>query len=958
MRNWKKYLTAFLLVMFACGCVAVYADGDNKTVVRVGFPIQPGVSYIDERGDYAGYLVDYLNQLTLFTNWEIEYVQVEGDLDTQLSTLMDMLERGQLDMMGTMNRDPQLEKLFLYPSYSYGTTYIALAVKEGDARWIEEDFSNWDGIKVAVCPGYSDRIEQFQYYALVNDFTYETVECETYEEMVEAAKSGRADAMIQADISMTDGFRMIGRFAPMPYYFALFREDTDLLQQLNAAMTNLQLSQPNLQNELYNLYFKHPQGFTVSEEQRAFIQTMEPVRVLFAEGNAPFQYVKDGELTGFAVKYLDKFAELTGLRYEPVVVSTAEEALALIQQGEVDLIGCVATNSPLASMENVHFTVPFFNSFSVTACADPVPHTAPSELEFRTNTQLALEEIQSNDDYAARMDYYSLTYYLRKAGAYDGVVVDWANTQNFSYAVGVTDNVPSELVTLLNLYASSMSEETRQAMLYQYSSDKVEYSFLEMLAANREAIIGASVVVVLLLCIIAIYHRSRRIAHHALLTENRLMHLAMYDDMTGAYNESHFRTLLDEACSGKKSIALVAFNIRGFKYINDMFSTKRADEMLCEIKVILDAEMREGEFFCRQTADLFYLALQEQDDQTLLCRLSGLFGAIGNKAAQMLDGQPLSIYCGAVFLSHSPTPYSSSANMNFLMAALAFAKQSNCQPAYIYDESLHRKEQLHYYIETHMQSALEQEEYQLYLQPKMNLQTGCVDGAEALVRWQTKDRGMIFPDQFIPYFEENGFCGRLDIYMVEQACKKLRTWMDAGIQPIVISVNQSKSLFIKEDYVEKLLEITDKYQVSPKYIILEILEGLAFENIDTLNRTIRRLNDVGFRVSMDDFGSGYSSLNTLGKLQINELKLDRLFLKDVVNDQNGSQRNVLASIFELAKKLGIQTVAEGVETQESEDMVRAMACDYGQGYYYSKPIPAEEFQKIFLQFYANVKEKA
>lgn len=942
------YLAVFFSIVLLCGNLAAQAQNHAKTLVRVGFPIQPGISYIDERGNHAGYLVDYLHQLTLFTNWDIEYVQAEGDLDTQLETLMDMLQTGEIDMLGTMNRDEELEKLFLYPSYSYGTKYTTLAVREDDPRWLEEDFSNWDGIRVAVYPGYSDKLSQFEYYALVNDFTYELVECSSYESMVEAAKSGQADAMIQSDISLTDGFRIIGRFSPSPYYFALSRNDTGLLQQLNTAISSLRTAQPNLQNELYSLYFKHTAQFQISDEHREYIQSLDTLRVLFFEGDAPYQYRKDGVLTGFAVQYIEKFAQLTGLRYEPVVVRSSEEALPLIEQGEVDLIGCVATNSPIASVGNIRFTIPFFNSFSVTVCDNPLPHTHPANLEFRANTELALDDIQSTEGYGARMDYYSLSYYLRKEAIYDDIVVDWANTKSFSYAVGVTDGVSNELVTLLNLYASSMSEATRQTMLYQYSSDTVDYSFMEILLAYRSTILVTCLGIMLFLCAVLFYYRSKRTAHQALLAENRLTHLSMYDDMTGAYNESHFRKLLKDLCQKRTPRALVAFNIRGFKYINDTYSTKRADDMLCEIKCILDANLGEEEFFCRQSADLFYLVLREQESEYLMQRLANLFDVICAEAAERLDGHPLSIYCGAVFLASSPSPYSASANMSFLMAALAYAKQSSCYPAYLYDDTLHQKEQLHYYIETHMQSALEHGEYQLFLQPKMNLHTGHMDEAEALVRWNSKDRGMIFPDQFIPFFEQNGFCVQLDLYMVEQVCKQLREWIDDGLAPIVISVNQTKSLFIKEDYIEQLLAITQKYQVPSRYITLEILEGLAFNNLDALNATIHKLNQAGFQVSMDDFGSGYSSLNTLGKLQINELKLDRLFLRDVVHDPTGSQSDVIAAICALAKKLGIKTVAEGVETSESEQIMRSMACDYGQGYYYSKPIPAREYREKFL----------
>lgn len=173
--------------------------------------------------------------------------------------------------------------------------------------------------------------------------------------------------------------------------------------------------------------------------------------------------------------------------------------------------------------------------------------------------------------------------------------------------------------------------------------------------------------------------------------------------------------------------------------------------------------------------------------------------------------------------------------------------------------------------------------------------------------------------------------------------------MDEGIPPIVISINQTKALFVSDDYVEKLQEITAKYQVSPQYIMLEILEGLAFENSAELNDTIAQLNQAGFRVSMDDFGSGYSSLNTLGKLCIDQIKLDRMFLMDLRKEQRKAQYEVMSSIFAMAKRLGIEIVTEGVETKDEEAMILSTGCDYAQGYYYSKPIPAQEFCNIFLK---------
>ena len=210
----------------------------------------------------------------------------------------------------------------------------------------------------------------------------------------------------------------------------------------------------------------------------------------------------------------------------------------------------------------------------------------------------------------------------------------------------------------------------------------------------------------------------------------------------------------------------------------------------------------------------------------------------------------------------------------------------------------------------------------MFLQAKKDLRTGELAGAEALVRWNASDGRMIFPDQFIPLFERNGFCVKLDLYMVEQACRQIRSWMDRGIDPIPISVNQSKPLFFEPNYVQALTELVQTYGIPPRFITLEILEGLALENVDTLNEKIVLLQAEGFRISLDDFGSGFSSLNTLGKLKIDELKLDRGFLLGISSQEQGRVRIILKEIVQIARQLSISTVAEGVETAEDERLIR------------------------------------
>ena len=243
-----KRLTELILAVYIVVSIipVVHAAASGKTVVRVGFPIQRGISYLDENGDYAGYMVDYLEYLSLYTNWDYEFVTAEGDTNTQINTLMQMLMSGEIDMMGTMNYLPALEEYFLYPSYSYGTTYTSLTVLEDCAQWAEEDFSSWNGMRDASSPQLAQRMEELTQYAQLNRFTYEVVEYPNISDALQAVRTGEADVILQVDMAIMDGFRTIARFSPTPYYFALCKGNQALLQPLNSAMYQMSRTYPYL----------------------------------------------------------------------------------------------------------------------------------------------------------------------------------------------------------------------------------------------------------------------------------------------------------------------------------------------------------------------------------------------------------------------------------------------------------------------------------------------------------------------------------------------------------------------------------------------------------------------------------------------------------------------------------------------------------------------------------------
>ena len=453
-------------------------------------------------------------------------------------------------------------------------------------------------------------------------------------------------------------------------------------------------------------------------------------------------------------------------------------------------------------------------------------------------------------------------------------------------------------------------------------------------------------IISLALAIICIFSGYRQIKK----SNDNLLKLAYYDRLTGAYNMEKFNMLLDEMWDKQdKNSAVVAIDIKQFKFVNEIFGEDMANKLLYQIKTIIDKNIhKEDEFFCRENADLFFIFMREAEQQKIVDRVNVLISQIKSIVLSRHQQYPISVCCGMAFTSDFIGEKQQF--MTRVMFALNRAKLSGkSNNIKFYDLELHKTEQMQNYIESHMQEALNSGEFKLFLQPKFKLQDGSLYGAEALVRWKTNDDKMIFPDQFIPLFEENGFCTKLDLYMVEKVCKQLRRWIDKGYKPINISVNQSKLLFYKENYVERLCNITRKYNISPSLITLEILEGLALNNVDELNNKIRKLKQKGFKISMDDFGSGYSSLNTLGNIDIDELKLDKSFLMIASNTNGHRQRLIMEQIIVLAKKMNMYTVAEGVETKENEQMIKELGCDFGQGYYYSRPISAKEFGEKYMK---------
>jgi EAL domain-containing protein (putative c-di-GMP-specific phosphodiesterase class I) len=251
----------------------------------------------------------------------------------------------------------------------------------------------------------------------------------------------------------------------------------------------------------------------------------------------------------------------------------------------------------------------------------------------------------------------------------------------------------------------------------------------------------------------------------------------------------------------------------------------------------------------------------------------------------------------------------------------------------------HAREQ--HSIESGIRRALHEHEFVLHYQPKIDLRSGTVVGAEALIRWQKPGHGWIYPAQFIPVAEDTGLIVPLSKWVLGEACRQTRAWQTAGLPPIRMSVNMSPIDFRQRDFVAGVERVLEQTGLAPDWLEIEITEGVLMQNVETTMVALNRLKALGTRLAIDDFGTGYSSLSYLRRFPIDVLKIDQSFIRGLCNDSNDAA--LVSAIISLGRSLGLNVIAEGIETAEQLAFLKAHDCEEGQGYFFSKALPADDF---------------
>lgn len=424
-------------------------------------------------------------------------------------------------------------------------------------------------------------------------------------------------------------------------------------------------------------------------------------------------------------------------------------------------------------------------------------------------------------------------------------------------------------------------------------------------------------------------------------TGRSLMRQLSYDDLTGIYNKRAFSQYAHDIMVQKPDVEfeMMRFDIKRFKVINELFGEGIGDNIICYLADFLKHINISDCAYGRLHSDQFIICYPS-DDRTR----NRLISALNTMALSYSIDYRIELAFGIYRIVDRHMPITTMIDRAGI--ALSKAKNDAVTGWSEYDEAMRRLIVNEQEIINDMTNALKKGEFVVYMQPKYSLVNDSVVGAEALVRWIHPVRGLISPLEFIPVFEHNGFIFELDKYIWEETCRLLRKWLDEGCPAFPISINVSRVDFYREDFCDTIEAIVNKYDIPRDLIGLEVTESAYTDNPQQIIEITKHLRERGFKILMDDFGSGYSSLNMLKDMPVDVLKIDLKFLDS--RDENGRGGNILNSVVRMAKWLRMQVIAEGVETYQQVEFLRSIGCDQAQGYFYSRPIPVYEYEKLLL----------
>ncbi|MBD5495176.1 MAG: EAL domain-containing protein [Lachnospiraceae bacterium] len=951
----------FLVLMFVVALFTLIistgvVQGAEKRTVRVGFFPMEGYNETKADGSRTGMDVEYLNALSDYVNWNIEYVECES-----WDEALNMLLNEQIDLVGSAQYSAERAKLYQYADLASGYTFGVIAVN-GDSTLAYEDF---DAMRIAtfgVVGSYIRKDEFYEYLADHGIFYPNVKEYDNTEALHAALNAGEIDTIVHSLTEVREGQRVVGRFAPMPFYYITYQGNNDLVRELNQGIADLKMNRPGLENELMVKYYDNrlDQTILLTSSEKQYIAEKGTLTVGYLDGYYPFSYENDGAYMGLSRQMLEEVSVSTGILFNYVKMENMEEAKKALKNGGIDILSyCGEAASRMQSdgfaATKEYAQVPQViimrrndksDSISVLAVEESNASGAAVQKYIDENTRLLLYSTQleslnavlDGDADAAICDGYLAEYLLGAQFSFNRMEIRSVLSDVHSISMLVKDNEDSPLLGILNKELLEISDK----MVNDYMLQDNFYSKMSM--ANFISDHSIPIIIVVSLCAAAII----LVLFYLLRNSIRVQKLMYKDTEFNIWNLHYLRyRAAQKLAADKNSNYAVAYtDIGQFKSYNALYGWDAGQRILGIVIEMLSEEINNKNELCaRSYGSHFVLFIKYEDVEALRSRLMNIADKISARIYEKVDTH-MSLAIGVGCLENGDDDLQRALSEGIQL--VDSLKGSYGNEVQIYDDKLRAQLRETHEREKLLESVDINKDFVAYYQAKVDIRNENIVGAEALIRFKdpTADGAIRTPWFFVPYYERTGRIRDVDFFVMESVCKMLRRRIDAGGNVVPVSCNFSRMHFTEDGFPEKFVSIIDKYRIPKELIEVEITETLVVEDVQQqkVKETVDILREKGVHLSIDDFGSGYSSLGVFEQIPASVIKLDRSFLLN--NENRTRQVQIMKNIVNLAKDLNAQVVCEGVETENDTELMMEIGAYVAQGYRYCKPVPEDVFENM------------
>ncbi len=430
------------------------------------------------------------------------------------------------------------------------------------------------------------------------------------------------------------------------------------------------------------------------------------------------------------------------------------------------------------------------------------------------------------------------------------------------------------------------------------------------------------------------------------LNKKQVEYIAFHDSLSELPNRAYIRENLQQIVETMRKNnfgALVFIDVDNFKNVNDTLGHNVGDELILKVVYLLKESLKDQDILCHMSIDKFLIINRSSNDEL---EIAGRVYDLMKKLKNNFDIEEYNIYVTASMgvAMYPKDGVNSDKLLRNADIAINFAKNSGKNTYKFFTEEMKIKVAEEVALQKELRQAVQREEFRVFYQPKINISTGEMEGMEALVRWLHPTKGIIPPYKFIPLAEENGIITKIGEYVMRTACMQNKIWQDKGYKPLRVAINLSVKQLTNNGIVNSIKKVLRDTDLDPKWIEFEITESMVMKDFKHSQNILNKIRELGIKISLDDFGTGYSSLNCLKSLPINNIKIDKSFIDEIVTDKK--QSFIVSAIINLAHGIDLKVIAEGVESKEQFNMLEEYNCDEIQGYIFSKPVNREEFEKI------------